>query len=262
MMKPHREDVKGKLMTARSTHSFSVAAAQTKDFDEKGFVVIEGLLEPEEVQRYRSLYDRFLCGEIRCDEKRSDLGGHIPPKKKGTENVTQIMWPSALCPPLLDGSLHQRAIATSRCLFGGDMDFDFDMLINKAPHTDAPTPWHQDAAYWIDLPDRRAVSFWVARDESTLENGCMWFVPGSHIAPGPQSSSRTQPQRPLPGSSSSESSSSGVGMQLKLPSHTSESCVTQIQLRRPTLASPRSPGGTQKARAWPSPRQSEQDSVA
>jgi ectoine hydroxylase-related dioxygenase (phytanoyl-CoA dioxygenase family) len=111
---------------------------------------------------------------------RSDLGGHVPQKKKGTENVTQIMWPSDFVPGLVEQALHQRALAVARQLLGNDMAFDFDMLIDKAPLTDTPTPWHQDAAYWIDMPDRRAVSGWIALDEATVDNGCMWFVPGSH----------------------------------------------------------------------------------
>jgi ectoine hydroxylase-related dioxygenase (phytanoyl-CoA dioxygenase family) len=60
---------------------------------------------------------------------------------------------------------------------------DFDMLINKAPYTNTPTPWHQDAAYWIDMPDKRAASCWLALDEATVDNGCMWYVPASHLNP-------------------------------------------------------------------------------
>ena len=52
-------------------------------------------------------------------------------------------------------------------------------MISQAPHTDTETPWHQDESYWPDLPDKRAVSCWVAIDDVTVENGCMWFVPGS-----------------------------------------------------------------------------------
>ena len=59
-----------------------------------------------------------------------------------------------------------------------------DMLIDKAPHTDTPTPWHQDQAYWMPgMPDRRSVSCWLALDATTVDNGCMWFVPGSHRRP-------------------------------------------------------------------------------
>jgi phytanoyl-CoA hydroxylase len=28
--------------------------------------------------------------------------------------------------------------------------------------------------------DRRALTVWVALDDATVENGCMWYVPGSH----------------------------------------------------------------------------------
>lgn len=44
-----------------------------------------------------------------------------------------------------------------------------------------PTEWHQDESYWLDLPDKRAISFWVALQDVNAENGCMWFVPGSHL---------------------------------------------------------------------------------
>ena len=56
------------------------------------------------------------------------------------------------------------------------MELDFDMLIDKRPYSETETPLHQDAAYWIDMPDKRAVSCWIAIDHATEENGCMWFV--------------------------------------------------------------------------------------
>ena len=39
------------------------------------------------------------------------------------------------------------------------MDFDFDMIIAKGARSDVETPWHQDESYWLDLPDKRALSF-------------------------------------------------------------------------------------------------------
>ena len=44
-------------------------------------------------------------------------------------------------------------------------------MIYKAPHTDTEVPWHQDQGYWLDMPDKRALSCWVccpcARDNAT-----------------------------------------------------------------------------------------------
>ncbi|MCX5192661.1 phytanoyl-CoA dioxygenase family protein [Streptomyces sp. NBC_00249] len=156
---------------------------RTQAFRQDGFATAGALLSPEEVQTYREIYDRLLSGEIESGDKRSDLGSHVPRKDGVRENITQIMWPSALHPPLRDLPLHTRALALARELIGDDATLDFDMMIHKAPHTGVPTPWHQDAAYWVDLPDTRAVSVWVALDEATLDNGCMWYVAGSHLEP-------------------------------------------------------------------------------
>lgn len=49
--------------------------------------------------------------------------------------------------------------------------------------TDTPTPAHQDQSYWPELTDKRAVSVWVALDDSTVENGCMWYGPRTHLQP-------------------------------------------------------------------------------
>src|SRR4051812_11732372 len=149
-------------------------------FEKDGFVTTGSLLSASEVETYREIYDRFLSGEIESGDKRSDLGSHVPRRDEARENITQIMWPSALHAPVLEMPLHTRALEMAKALIGDDAVFDFDMLIHKAPHTDVPTPWHQDAAYWIDLPDKRAVSIWVALDEAVLDNGCMWYVRGSH----------------------------------------------------------------------------------
>jgi len=47
----------------------------------------------------------------------------------------------------------------------------------------APTPWHQDEAYWDPGLEYHSISVWMPLQEATLENGCMQFVPGSHKLP-------------------------------------------------------------------------------
>ncbi len=152
-------------------------------FNQQGFTAIGDLLDAAEVEPYREIYERFSTGRIDAGQHRSDLGGHIATRKPGVENITQIMWPSHHCAELSAMPLHQRCLGLAQRLLGPDAAFDFDMLIEKAPETHTPTPWHQDAAYWPSLPDQRAASFWVALDPAVKDNGCMWFVPGSHRAP-------------------------------------------------------------------------------
>lgn len=44
----------------------------------------------------------------------------------------------------------------------------------------APTQYHLDMPWWaFDSP--HACTIWVALDDSTLENGCLYFVSGSHL---------------------------------------------------------------------------------
>jgi hypothetical protein len=152
-------------------------------FDRDGFVAVPGLLEPSDLEWYRVVFDRFLSGAIDVGRRRSDLGAGAPPQRPGVENITQVLWPSDSLPELRTSPAYVRALAVAREVLGDDVSFDFDMLIDKAPGTATPTPWHQDCAYWLDLPDRRAASCWIALDDATVDNGCLWFVPGSHRVP-------------------------------------------------------------------------------
>lgn len=159
-----------------------VSEEQIRFFKDNGYLLIEDIISKEEVQLYSKIYNDFLDGTIDTGKNRADLGEGLGKSGK-VEAITQIMWPSDFMPGLLEMSYHKRVISIARELLGEDIDFDFDMLINKAPGTNTPTPWHQDAAYWINMPDTRAVSCWMALDHAFKENGCMWYVPASHLKP-------------------------------------------------------------------------------
>ena len=53
-----------------------------------------------------------------------------------------------------------------------------DQALIKRPWAN-PTSWHLDTPFW-SFSDRRALSIWVALDDATLENGCLYFIPGSY----------------------------------------------------------------------------------
>ena len=165
-----------------SATNYKLSAHQIRFFNENGYLLIEDVISPKEVHIYSDIYNSFLEGAINTGKNRGDLGAGLGKPGKG-EAITQIMWPSDFMPQLLSMPYHERVLAISRELLGPDMDIDFDMLISKAPETNAPTPWHQDAAYWINMPDTRAVSCWMALDHATIDNGCMWYGPGSHKLP-------------------------------------------------------------------------------
>jgi phytanoyl-CoA hydroxylase len=53
------------------------------------------------------------------------------------------------------------------------------MLIFKQPHIGGTVPIHQDSTFLYTEPTS-AVGFWYALEECTTDNGCLYFLPGSH----------------------------------------------------------------------------------
>ncbi len=53
-----------------------------------------------------------------------------------------------------------------------------DQALIKRPWAN-PTSWHLDTPFW-SFSERRAMSIWVALDDATMENGCLYFIPGSY----------------------------------------------------------------------------------
>ncbi|MEZ4969143.1 MAG: phytanoyl-CoA dioxygenase family protein [Flavobacteriaceae bacterium] len=146
-------------------------------FNKDGFVKIDPLITPEEVESLRTIYNKLLEDKVKTAHLRSDLAGADNSTNSTVERITQIMRPSTIVQELINNGAYKKAEQWAKELLGNDMELDFDMMINKAPNTNTPTPWHQDAAYWITMPDKRAASCWIALDEVFVENGCMWFIP-------------------------------------------------------------------------------------
>jgi ectoine hydroxylase-related dioxygenase (phytanoyl-CoA dioxygenase family) len=149
-------------------------------FEKNGYLKLENLLNVGHLAYYDKIYDDFINNKHNTIGLRSDLSGE---KNGNQELITQIMLPSKILPQLINKPIHSYGLKIAQFLLGNDIILDFDMLINKAPNTNKETPWHQDAAYWIDMPDERALSIWFAIDKSTLDNGCMWYTPSSHLLP-------------------------------------------------------------------------------
>lgn len=56
------------------------------------------------------------------------------------------------------------------------------MYIFKQPHIGGEVTCHTDHTYLWTEP-QSVVGFWFAIDDATIENGCMWAVPGGHKLP-------------------------------------------------------------------------------
>ena len=53
-----------------------------------------------------------------------------------------------------------------------------DQALIKQPFAN-PTAWHLDNPYW-SFHSQQSISIWIAMEDATFHNGCIWFIPGTH----------------------------------------------------------------------------------
>jgi ectoine hydroxylase-related dioxygenase (phytanoyl-CoA dioxygenase family) len=65
-------------------------------------------------------------------------------------------------------------------LLGGAVRFWHDQLFCKPARHGGCVAWHQDYSYWTRTTPLAHLTCWTGLDDSTRENGCVHYVPGSH----------------------------------------------------------------------------------
>lgn len=84
-----------------------------------------------------------------------------------TPGFHDILWHPAFTVPALQ-------------LLGGAVRFWHDQLFCKPPHHGGVVAWHQDYSYWTRTIPMAHLTCWIGLDDSTVENGCVHYIPGSH----------------------------------------------------------------------------------
>ncbi|GGU23066.1 phytanoyl-CoA dioxygenase family protein [Lentzea flava] len=87
-------------------------------------------------------------------------------------------------PALFEWLLDADVLDLVESLIGPDIALFSSHFICKPAGDGKPVPWHQDAHFWRDTidPAGDAITVWLAIDPSTVENGCLRVIPGSHLA--------------------------------------------------------------------------------
>jgi ectoine hydroxylase-related dioxygenase (phytanoyl-CoA dioxygenase family) len=68
-------------------------------------------------------------------------------------------------------------------LLGGSVRFWHDQLFCKPARHGGVVAWHQDYSYWTRTTPLAHLTCWTGLDDSTRENGCVHYVPESHLWP-------------------------------------------------------------------------------
>src|SRR5262249_472942 len=125
------------------------------------------------------LYDRSFAARVgRAEGNQFDLAG--PDEEDVEASLPQILGLAKYEPELQDCLYRANALAIAIQLLGPETRFTGDHPILNPALYGAPTPWHQDEAYWGSDFEYNALSVWMPLQEANLENGCMQFIPGSH----------------------------------------------------------------------------------
>lgn len=71
-------------------------------------------------------------------------------------------------------------IGAATLLLGGPIRLWHDQVFVKPALDGAVVAWHQDYSYWTRTKPVGHLTCWIGLDDSTVENGCVHYVPGSH----------------------------------------------------------------------------------
>jgi len=74
-------------------------------------------------------------------------------------------------------------VSVAEQLLDGPVRFWHDQIFYKPAHHGGVVIWHQDYSYWTRTTPMAHISCWIGLDDSTRDNGCLHYVPGSHRWP-------------------------------------------------------------------------------
>lgn len=151
-----------------------LTAFDVAHYRREGFVRVQGVLTPEEVDLYRDAAER-------CCSKQPP---RVHPDSAYARVFTQIVNVWQHDEVLRQLTLHPTLAVLATQLAGVPLRLWHDHLLVKPPHNDAPTQFHQDRPYWPHAASDHSLSAWVALVDVPPERGCMTFIAGSHNKTG------------------------------------------------------------------------------
>jgi ectoine hydroxylase-related dioxygenase (phytanoyl-CoA dioxygenase family) len=162
----------------------SLSQDQINFYRENGFVVIENFLDSHELEIWRSAVDEAVAERdgIKIPGTNIRIGDDDGVNKDSDYYANVFdqllnLWQTndRVKKLILDEGIGRMAAD----LAGVDgIRVWHDQALIKRPWAN-PTAWHLDTPFW-SFSRREALSIWVALDDATLANGCLYFVPGSH----------------------------------------------------------------------------------
>lgn len=145
------------------------------DYARDGYVVLPGLLGADEVAALRDEATAIATGGRGPVLGADTLHGS---GEAALADVLAIHFPHKASPLMRETLAHPAIVAVLTELIGPDVKAMQSMLFVKNAGKPGQA-WHQDEHY-IPTRDRSLTGVWIALDDATIDNGCLWMHPGSH----------------------------------------------------------------------------------
>ncbi len=167
-----------------------ISAADLQSFKEKGFFITKPMFSEAQLKGVRDEFDRLWADNVAEAEKSGDAQAAAFAKNRPF--VGQAHTRSPLLVDFVKAPIYLEACAK---LIGPDADLYYNQAVLKVPEVGKRFGWHQDTGYLLTEP-LTYVTAWTAIGPATLENGCVWVLPGSHKR-GPITHVRNEAERSL-----------------------------------------------------------------
>ena len=145
----------------------ALSDAQLEQFRADGFVNLGPLFDAAELEAIGAEYDRLVTPEAQVLGNAED--GVYPYR-------AMLNFRS---PSLKACVSDTRLLEVAGQLLGPDIRFYWDQGINKSPGAGSEIAWHQDNGYQGGRT-QEYLTCWLVLDDSSVENGGLLVVPGSH----------------------------------------------------------------------------------
>lgn len=155
-----------------------LTSEQVEFFHENGYLAGVKLLDDVHVEKLRSELDQLT----NADHPGRDLFYEYN-SNESTDPDT-ILFHSLgawrVMPGLHDVLWNPAFLMPASQLLGTAVRFWHDQIFYKPAHHGGVVAWHQDYSYWTRTRPMAHLSCWIGLDDSTVENGCVHYVPRSH----------------------------------------------------------------------------------
>ena len=157
---------------------YRLSDEQVAFYHENGYLKGVRLLDEEQVERLRTeLTDLF---NPECDGHELFYEYHSNESADPSRVLFHALGAWRIKPSFHDILWNPAFTMAASQLLDGAVRFWHDQLFCKPARDGGVVAWHQDYSYWTRTKPMAHLTCWIGLDDSTVENGCLQYIPKSH----------------------------------------------------------------------------------